>query len=165
VQRSSATLGVARTATMPAVGTTPGNVFGQGKSLPLIAMAHEIPYVATAIVSELRDLEAKVTRAYIPAEASSGCYRPFRAVGFGIASLILNPRLRFSRLQIVEHGIQVKIELRRVLFSEFVDFIDNWVALHGRLPNNSSGVQMTGGMMPRTRNHSSTLGLVIALAM
>ena len=52
-------------------------------------MAHEIPYVATAIVSELRDLEAKVKRAYIPAEAFSGCYRPFRAVGFDIASLIL----------------------------------------------------------------------------
>ena len=63
VQRSSATPGAARTATTPAVGEAPGNVFGQGKSLPLIAMAHEIPYVATAIVSELRDLEAKVKRA------------------------------------------------------------------------------------------------------
>ncbi len=63
VQRSSATPGAARTATTPAVGPAPGNVFGQGKSLPLIAMAHEIPYVATAIVSELRDLEAKVRRA------------------------------------------------------------------------------------------------------
>jgi pyruvate ferredoxin oxidoreductase beta subunit len=63
VQRSSATPGAARTATTPAVGEAPGNVFGQGKSLPLIAMAHEIPYTATAIVSELRDLEAKVRRA------------------------------------------------------------------------------------------------------
>ena len=63
VQRSSATPGAARTATTPAVGPAPGNVFGQGKNLPLIAMAHEIPYVATAIVSELRDLEAKVRRA------------------------------------------------------------------------------------------------------
>ena len=63
VQRSSATPGAARTATTPAVGDAPGNVFGQGKNLPLIAMAHEIPYVATAIVSELRDLEAKVKRA------------------------------------------------------------------------------------------------------
>ena len=41
----------------------PGNVFGQGKSVPLIAMAHEIPYVATATVAELHDLEAKVERA------------------------------------------------------------------------------------------------------
>ena len=36
---------------------------GQGKSVPLIAMAHHIPYVATASVANLRDLEAKVTRA------------------------------------------------------------------------------------------------------
>ena len=44
-------------------GAEPGNVFGQGKSAPLIAMAHEIPYVATATVADLRDLEAKVERA------------------------------------------------------------------------------------------------------
>ncbi|MGE5857879.1 MAG: hypothetical protein ACM31K_05290, partial [Solirubrobacterales bacterium] len=36
---------------------------GKGKNAPLIAMAHEIPYVATATVAELRDLEAKVERA------------------------------------------------------------------------------------------------------
>jgi pyruvate ferredoxin oxidoreductase beta subunit len=46
-----------------AVGAEPGNVFGQGKDLPAIAMAHGIPYVATATVAELRDLEAKVRRA------------------------------------------------------------------------------------------------------
>jgi pyruvate ferredoxin oxidoreductase beta subunit len=38
-------------------------VFGQGKFLPRIAMAHEIPYVATATVADLRDLEAKAERA------------------------------------------------------------------------------------------------------
>ena len=63
VQRSSATPPAARTATTMAAGTEPGNVFGQGKSVPLIAMAHDIPYVATATVSELRDLEYKVRRA------------------------------------------------------------------------------------------------------
>jgi pyruvate ferredoxin oxidoreductase beta subunit len=63
VQRSSATPPTARTATTPALGEAPGNTFGQGKDLPAIAMAHGIPYVATAIVSELRDLEAKVRRA------------------------------------------------------------------------------------------------------
>jgi len=63
VQRSGATPPAARTATTQAVGPEPGNVFGQGKSAPLIAMAHEIPYVATATVAELRDLEAKVERA------------------------------------------------------------------------------------------------------
>jgi pyruvate ferredoxin oxidoreductase beta subunit len=45
------------------LGQTPGNRFGQGKYLPAIAMAHEIPYVATATVAELHDLEAKVRRA------------------------------------------------------------------------------------------------------
>ncbi len=63
VQRSSATPGAARTATTPAVGPEPGNVFGQGKNLPEIAMAHRIPYVATATVADLRDLEYKVRRA------------------------------------------------------------------------------------------------------
>ena len=40
VQRSSATPPAARTATTPAVGPAPGNVFGTGKNVPLIAMAH-----------------------------------------------------------------------------------------------------------------------------
>ena len=31
--------------------------------MPLIAVAHEIPYVATATVADLRDLEAKVEKA------------------------------------------------------------------------------------------------------
>jgi len=61
VQRSSATPPAARTATTPAVGHDPGNRFGQGKNVPLIAMAHGIPYVATASVANLRDLERKVT--------------------------------------------------------------------------------------------------------
>jgi len=63
VQRSGSTPPAARTMTTQAVGEHPGNVFGQGKSLPRIAMAHEIPYVATATVADLRDLEAKVERA------------------------------------------------------------------------------------------------------
>jgi pyruvate ferredoxin oxidoreductase beta subunit len=63
VQRSGATPPAARTATTKPVGPEPGNVFGQGKNVPLIAMAHEIPYVATATVAELRDLEYKVERA------------------------------------------------------------------------------------------------------
>ena len=63
VQRSGATPPAARTANTKALGPEPGNVFGQGKNVPLIAMAHEIPYVATATVADLRDLEAKVERA------------------------------------------------------------------------------------------------------
>ena len=60
VQRSSATPPAARTATtMPQPGH-PGNTFGQGKNVPAIAMAHGIPYVATATVADLHDLERKV---------------------------------------------------------------------------------------------------------
>ncbi len=62
-QRSSATPPAAHTATTMAVGQEPGNVFGTGKNVPLIAMAHHIPYVATASVANLLDLEHKVTRA------------------------------------------------------------------------------------------------------
>jgi pyruvate ferredoxin oxidoreductase beta subunit len=63
VQRSGATPAAARTATSEAVGPEPGNRFGTGKDLPRIAMAHDIPYVATATVAELHDLEAKVAKA------------------------------------------------------------------------------------------------------
>jgi pyruvate ferredoxin oxidoreductase beta subunit len=74
VQRSGATPPAARTATTPVLEGHPGNAFpeldegvgkpsGMGKNAPLIAMAHEIPYVATATVADLHDLEAKVTRA------------------------------------------------------------------------------------------------------
>ena len=63
VQRSGATPPAARTATTQIVGEEPGNPFGQGKSAPLIAMAHEIPYVATATVADLRDIEYKIEKA------------------------------------------------------------------------------------------------------
>ncbi len=63
VQRSSATPPTARTATTPTLGPEPGNVFGTGKFVPKIAVAHEIPFVATASVADLHDLEAKVTKA------------------------------------------------------------------------------------------------------
>ena len=63
VQRSGTTPPAARTATTPSAGDKPGNTFGQGKSVPLIAMAHSIPYVATASVAQLHDLEYKVEKA------------------------------------------------------------------------------------------------------
>ncbi len=63
VQRSAATPPAARTTTTPVAGTALGNRFGQGKDVPRIAMAHRIPYVATATVADLRDLEAKVRKA------------------------------------------------------------------------------------------------------
>ena len=84
VQRSGATPPAASTATTRPVGPEPGNTFGQGKNAPLIAMAHEIPYVATATVAELHDLEHKVERAmqmrgarylhvYVPCPLGWGC--------------------------------------------------------------------------------------------
>lgn len=63
VQRSGATPPAARTNTTHAIGAHPGASFTQGKNLPLIAMAHGIPYVATATVADLHDLEAKVKKA------------------------------------------------------------------------------------------------------
>ena len=63
VQRSGATPPAARTATTEAVGPEPGNVFGQGKDMPRLAMAHGISYVATATVADLHDLENKVEHA------------------------------------------------------------------------------------------------------
>ena len=63
VQRSSQTPGAARTATTMPVGKEPGQPFGQGKSVPAIAMAQGIPYVATASIHDLHDLEYKVEKA------------------------------------------------------------------------------------------------------
>jgi pyruvate ferredoxin oxidoreductase beta subunit len=63
VQRSSQTPGAARTATTMPVGNEPGSPFGTGKSVPAIAMAHNIPYVATASIHDLHDLEYKVQKA------------------------------------------------------------------------------------------------------
>src|ERR1700744_1596754 len=62
VQRSGATPPLARTATTEALDAVPGNP-GQGKNLPRIAMAPDIPYVATATVADLHDLEEKVETA------------------------------------------------------------------------------------------------------
>ncbi|HET6185440.1 MAG TPA: thiamine pyrophosphate-dependent enzyme [Trebonia sp.] len=53
VQRSGATPPAARTATTPAAGPEPGNTFGQGKNVPLIAMAHESSPADTIKVARL----------------------------------------------------------------------------------------------------------------
>jgi pyruvate ferredoxin oxidoreductase beta subunit len=95
VQRSSATPPAARTATTEAVGSDPGNVFGQGKNLPMLAVAHEIPYVATATVSELRDLEHKVRRAMSVRGARYVHVLVPCPLGWGSAS---NDTIRLARL-------------------------------------------------------------------
>ena len=68
VQRSGATPPAARTATTEAVGAGTGQpVRAWARTLPRIAMAHDIPYVATATVAELHDLEAKVHQGHVDA--------------------------------------------------------------------------------------------------
>lgn len=63
VQRSGSTPATAITATTQNAGSEPGQPFVGGKNVPKIAMAHGIPYVATASVCDLHDLEEKATRA------------------------------------------------------------------------------------------------------
>ncbi|MDR0555622.1 MAG: hypothetical protein LBG20_01250 [Holosporaceae bacterium] len=63
VQRSGATPPLARTATTLPNKSYLGSDPQTGKNLPEIAMAHGIPYVATASIGNIRDLEQKVSRA------------------------------------------------------------------------------------------------------
>ena len=63
IQRSGATPPFAQTNTTPVVSEHPGNPLGAGKNVPRIALAHGIPYVATASVADLHDLERKITKA------------------------------------------------------------------------------------------------------
>jgi pyruvate ferredoxin oxidoreductase beta subunit len=69
---------------MPAGEPDLGNPFGTGKNVPKIAMAHGIPYVATASVAYVQDLEAKVTKAMsMPRRALSPHLRALPA-GLGL---------------------------------------------------------------------------------
>ncbi|MFZ1679764.1 MAG: thiamine pyrophosphate-dependent enzyme [Rhizobiaceae bacterium] len=97
VQRSSATPPAVRTATTPVLGDEPGNVFGTGKFLPKIAVAHDIPYVATASVADLHDLEAKVTRAMAVRGARYIHINVPCPLGWGAAS---HDTIRLARLAI-----------------------------------------------------------------
>ena len=128
VQRSGATPPAARTATTQAVGDEPGNVFGQGKSAPLIAMAHQIPYVATATVADLRDLEAKVERAMALRGARYLHVLVTCPLGWGCAS---SDSIRIARLAVesglfpvfeAEHGDVVRVTKirRRVAVEEYL---------------------------------------------
>ncbi|MDR2267953.1 MAG: hypothetical protein LBD81_00705, partial [Holosporaceae bacterium] len=63
VQRSSSTPIYARTATTLPNAKYLGNDVCTGKNMPDIAIAHGIPYVATASIANIMDLEQKVFRA------------------------------------------------------------------------------------------------------
>ncbi|HTY02671.1 MAG TPA: thiamine pyrophosphate-dependent enzyme [Rhodocyclaceae bacterium] len=143
IQRSSATPPAARTATTMAVGPEPGNVFGQGKFVPAIAMAHEIPYVATATVADLRDLEAKVRRAM---EFKGARYIHILVpcpLGWGTAS---NETIKIARLAKetgmfpvfeAEHGeIKSVVAIRRPLpVEEYLKPQKRYAHLFGKTPH------------------------------
>jgi len=142
VQRSSATPPAARTATTPPVGPEPGNVFGQGKFVPAIAMAHNIPYVATASVAYLRDLEAKVHKAMgIRGARYIHVFVPC-PLGWGSAS---EDTIRLARL-VVETGLFPLFEAehgevtgryhirRRVQVEEYLKLQRRYAHLFGRKP-------------------------------
>src|SRR5689334_13082046 len=143
VQRSSATPPAARTATTPAVGPVPGNVFGTGKNVPLIAMAHRIPYVATTSVANLRDLEAKVTRAMeIRGARYIHIFVPC-PLGWGSASedTILLARLAVESglypLFEAEHGkVTARTKIRRpVPVTEYLKRQKRFAHLFGKAPD------------------------------
>jgi pyruvate ferredoxin oxidoreductase beta subunit len=128
VQRSSATPPAARTATTPAVGPKPGNELGQGKNVPLIAMAHGIPYVATASVADVHDLEEKVERAMSIRGARYLHVHVPCPLGWGTAS---DETVRVARLAVecglfplfeAEHGevVRSKPIRRRVPVEEYL---------------------------------------------
>jgi pyruvate ferredoxin oxidoreductase beta subunit len=142
VQRSSATPPAARTATTASVGPEPGNVFGQGKFVPAIAMAHNIPYVATASVAYLRDLEAKVHKAMgIHGARYIHIFVPC-PLGWGAAS---EDTIRLARL-VVETGLFPLFEAehgevtgryhirRRVQVEEYLKLQRRYAHLFGRKP-------------------------------
>src|SRR4029077_303827 len=112
VQRSSATPPAARTATTPALGPEPGNVFGTGKSVPKIAIAHGIPYVATAPVADLHDLERKVVKAMGIRGARYIHVHVPCPLGWGSASL---DTIRLARLAVESGGLPVFAAAHRPL--------------------------------------------------
>ncbi len=142
VQRSSATPPAARTATTMPLGEEPGAPFGQGKNVPLIAMAHGIPYVATASVAYLRDLEAKVRKAMSVRGARYIHILVPCPLGWGAAS---QDTIRLARLA-VETGVFPLFEAeygevtqshkirRRVPVEEYLKLQKRFAHLFGKQP-------------------------------
>ena len=146
VQRSSATPPGARTATTMAVGAHPGNVFGTGKNVPLIAMAHHIPYVATASVANLRDLEDKVRRAIAMEGARYIHIHVPCPLGWGSAPA---DTIKVARMAVesglfpvfeAEHGVVTsRYRLRRpVPVEEYLKLQRRFAHLFGRSPDTAT---------------------------
>ncbi|WP_420473496.1 thiamine pyrophosphate-dependent enzyme [Noviherbaspirillum sp. ST9] len=142
VQRSSATPPAARTATTMPVGPEPGATWGQGKNVPQIAMAHGIPYVATASVAYLHDLEAKVTKAMALRGARYIHILVPCPLGWGAAS---QDTIRLARLAVetglfplyeAEHGEVVASQKirQRVPVEEYLKLQKRFAHLFGKQP-------------------------------
>lgn len=142
VQRSAATPPAARTATTESVGPEPGNTFGQGKDVPRIAMAHDIPYVATATVADLHDLERKVEHAMsIRGARYLHIFVPC-PLGWGSAS---NETVHLARLAKetglfpvfeAEHGVVTNVSTirRQVPVEEYLKLQRRYAHLFGKNP-------------------------------
>ncbi|OWW18758.1 thiamine pyrophosphate-dependent enzyme [Noviherbaspirillum denitrificans] len=142
VQRSSATPPSARTATTMPVGPEPGANWGQGKNVPQIAMAHGIPYVATASVAYLHDLEAKVEKAMSIRGARYIHILVPCPLGWGAAS---HDTIRLARLAVetglfplyeAEHGEVVSSQKirQRVPVEEYLKLQKRFAHLFGKQP-------------------------------
>jgi pyruvate ferredoxin oxidoreductase beta subunit len=125
-------------------------VFGTGKNVPLIAMAHRIPYVATASVSNLRDLERKVTTAMeIRGARYIHIFVPC-PLGWGSAS---EDTIRLARLA-VESGLYPLFEARhgkivsrtpirrRVPVTEYLKLQKRFAHLFGKKPDEARIAQI-----------------------
>lgn len=143
VQRSSATPPTAHTATTMATGPHPGNIFGTGKNLPQLAMAHEIPYVATASIANLHDLEVKVMRAMSISGARYLHIHVPCPLGWGSAS---SDTIKLARLAVesglfplfeAEHGeITARHKLRRqVPVTDYLKLQKRFAHLFGEHPD------------------------------
>ena len=78
VQRSSATPPAARTATTPAVGREPGNVFGTGKNVPLIAMAQICATSSTRLPRRWRSAAHAMFTSMSPARSAGDRFPPIQ---------------------------------------------------------------------------------------
>ena len=154
VQRSSATPIAARTATTPAVGKRPGNVAGTGKNLPLIAMAHGIPYVATASVANLHDLEAKVTRAMGISGARYIHIHVPCPLGWGSAPA---DTIKIARMA-VESGLFPLIE------AEHGEVVDQWKIRHRVPVDEYLKLQRRFAHLFKPRRDAERIALIQALA-
>ncbi|NMD42809.1 MAG: pyruvate synthase subunit beta [Firmicutes bacterium] len=119
VQRSSATPFGAHTTTSPAGSVVPGEIAGK-KNMPQIAVAHDIPYVATATPSYPLDLLSKIKKG---AAVKGPAYVHILSVcptGWGIDS---DETIKFGRLA-VQTGFFPLYEVENGTYRITVDCVE-----------------------------------------